>query len=144
MLKFKKRTKRISAYPHVCRFCARDIPAHSRCLEEWYEDEHDALHNMWVCRDCELARIRFDLFDVPVDDYQRAVDALCTEYGVHGASFPDRQYTLVTVVDPGMMTLAEATKHAHDVALSGGMCGGDHRLLAYWLGEYAKMLEEKK
>ena len=140
----KKRSKRINLYPHVCGLCGNDIPVNSRCLEETYTDENENIRTQWVCKDCEIVRIRFDLFDVPVDDYQRAVDALCTEYGVHGASFPDRQHTLVTVVDPGMMTLAEATKHAHDVALSGGICGGDHRLLAYWLGEYAKMLEEKK
>lgn len=95
MLKLKKRTKRISAYPHVCRFCDQDIPAHSRCLEEWYEDEHEALHNMWVCRDCELARIRFDLFGMSVWEYQEAINGLCNEHGLPDGAFPDRVHALI-------------------------------------------------
>ena len=122
--------------------CGAEINAHTRCLVEWYgygDHISDARHE---CKTCEIMRIRADMFGLDSDSYQKEVGKLCDDYGVPKGPFAERQKILVDIVDMASMTLDEAINHCNDVASKiGGECSENHKMLAFWLTEYRRLLQ---
>lgn len=141
-MKILNRKKLITLHQTVCFLCGAKINAHTRCLVEWYgygDHISDARH---VCKTCEIMRIQADMFGLDSDEYQKEVSKLCDKYGVPKGPFAERQKILVDTVDMASMTLDEAIAHCNDIASRiGGDCGKNHKMLAFWLTEYRRLLQ---